>query len=102
MIEWRRSSSAATARHYARWCGDDAYRRPLEVRDGEVPADLLAPPEMSPESPRDEVEAYAEGASRSRRVRRVAFLDPCSGLLGGGLASEGKQYQPNEGRACLR
>ena len=33
---------SVTARHYARWAGGDAYRRPLEVRDGEVPADLLA------------------------------------------------------------
>jgi len=32
---------AITARHYARWAGGDAYRRPLEVREGEVPADLL-------------------------------------------------------------
>ena len=27
---------------YARWAGDDAYRQPLEVGPGEVPADLLA------------------------------------------------------------
>lgn len=33
---------AVTARSYARWCGGDAYRRPLEVAEGEVPADLLA------------------------------------------------------------
>jgi hypothetical protein len=33
---------AVTARHYARWTGGDAYRRPLEVEPGEVPADLLA------------------------------------------------------------
>jgi integrase len=33
---------AITAKHYARWCHGDDYRRPLEVREGEVPADLLA------------------------------------------------------------
>lgn len=33
---------ATTARHYARWCGGEAYRRPLEPAPGEVPADLLA------------------------------------------------------------
>lgn len=33
---------ATTARHYARWAGGRAYRRPLEVEPGEVPADLLA------------------------------------------------------------
>lgn len=33
---------AVTARHYARWAGGDSYRRPLEVGEGEVPADLLA------------------------------------------------------------
>jgi hypothetical protein len=30
-----------TARRYARWCAD-AYRSPLALEDGEVPADLLA------------------------------------------------------------
>lgn len=30
-----------TARHYARWVGDD-YRTPMELRPNEVPADLLA------------------------------------------------------------
>ena len=33
---------AVTAAHYARWAGGDAYRKPLEVQSGEVPADLLA------------------------------------------------------------
>lgn len=33
---------AVTAAHYAKWAGGDAYRRPLEVQGGEVPADLLA------------------------------------------------------------
>lgn len=33
---------ATTARHYARWAGGKAYRLPLEVLAGEVPADLLA------------------------------------------------------------
>lgn len=41
---------AVTARHYARWCGDD-YRRPLEVRDGKVPADLLSRLGESHQSP---------------------------------------------------
>ena len=30
-----------TAQHYARWVGG-AYRRPMEVLDGEHPADLMA------------------------------------------------------------
>lgn len=33
---------ALTARHYAQWAGGDAYRRPMQVREGEVPADLIA------------------------------------------------------------
>jgi hypothetical protein len=33
---------AVTARHYARWAGNDAYRQPLEVGPGQVPAHLLA------------------------------------------------------------
>ena len=36
------SDVSVTARHYARWAGGDAYCNPLEVRDDEVPADLLA------------------------------------------------------------
>lgn len=36
------SDVSVTARHYARWAGGDAYRSPLEVREGEVPADLLS------------------------------------------------------------
>ena len=36
------SNVATTAAHYARWAGGDAYRSPLELEDGEVPADLLA------------------------------------------------------------
>jgi integrase len=33
---------AITARSYARWTGGDAYRAPLALGPGEVPADLLA------------------------------------------------------------
>jgi hypothetical protein len=33
---------AVTARHYARWAGGDAYREPMALLPGEVPADLLA------------------------------------------------------------
>jgi len=33
---------SVTARHYARWCGGDAYVEPERLRPGEVPADLLA------------------------------------------------------------
>jgi integrase len=33
---------AVTARHYVKWCAGDSYRQPLELRAGEVPADLLA------------------------------------------------------------
>jgi len=36
------SNVATTAAHYARWAGGDAYRSPLELEFGEVPADLLA------------------------------------------------------------
>jgi integrase len=36
------SDVSVTARHYARWAGGDAYRSPLEVAEGEVPADLLS------------------------------------------------------------
>ena len=42
---------AVTARHYARWAGGDAYRSPLGVGEGEVPADLLA--RLAAESPQN-------------------------------------------------
>ena len=32
---------AVTARHYARWCGGDSYRQPMQRADGEAPPDLL-------------------------------------------------------------
>ncbi|MCH8083366.1 MAG: site-specific integrase [Myxococcales bacterium] len=35
------SDVSVTARHYAKWIDDDAYRHPLTVGDGEVPADLI-------------------------------------------------------------
>ncbi|MCH7644347.1 MAG: site-specific integrase [Myxococcales bacterium] len=31
-----------TQRHYAKWIGDDEYREPMRLGEGEVPADLLA------------------------------------------------------------
>lgn len=51
------SDVSITARHCARWAGGDAYRSPLEVREGEVPADLLSrlnekSPQKSPQSSR--------------------------------------------------
>jgi len=46
------SGVSVTARHYARWAGGDAYRSPLEVREDEVPADLLSRlAEKSPQNP---------------------------------------------------
>jgi hypothetical protein len=31
-----------TEKHYAKWIGDDDYREPMPLAEGEVPADLLA------------------------------------------------------------
>ena len=31
-----------TEKHYAKWIGDDDYREPMRLQEGEVPADLLA------------------------------------------------------------
>ncbi len=42
-----------TAKHYARWTGGNTYRSPLNVGEGEVPADLLSRLAKSPhKSPR--------------------------------------------------
>ena len=43
------SDVSVTARHYAKWIEDDAYRRPLVVGEGEVPADFIA--RIADESP---------------------------------------------------
>ena len=36
------SSVTTTEAHYARWCSREAYREPMRLEPGEVPADLLA------------------------------------------------------------
>ena len=52
------SDVAVTARHYARWAGGDFYRAPMQLEEGEVPADLLARlDEESPQSPPSEFRA---------------------------------------------
>ena len=45
------SDVSVTARHYARWVGDDVYRQPVVLDLGEVPADLLAKLGESPHRP---------------------------------------------------
>ncbi len=45
------SDVSVTARHYARWVGDDVYRQPVVLDLGEVPADLLAKLSESPHRP---------------------------------------------------
>ncbi len=50
---------AITGRHYARWAGTGTYRRPLEVRTGEVPTDLLARLVVAPKA--------SPGDTKSRR-----------------------------------
>lgn len=56
------SDAATTARHYARWTGGRAYRRPLGVQSGEVPPDLLARIETI-DSHQDSHHGDAAGAS---------------------------------------
>ncbi len=36
------AQATTTTRHYARWVGGSEYRRPPELTEGMVPADLLA------------------------------------------------------------
>ena len=36
------ADQALTARHYAKWVALEGYRAPIELGDGQVPADLLA------------------------------------------------------------
>ncbi len=56
------SDVSVTARHYAKWVDDDAYRHPLTVGEGEVPADLIARIiEIVPNSTGDTAEAIERG-----------------------------------------
>ena len=60
------SDVSVTARHYARWAGGDAYGTPLEVREDEVPADLLARlASKSPQSPHSASSAGSGASSTS-------------------------------------
>ena len=42
---------SVTVRHYAKWCGGSEYRDPMRLEPGEVPADLLARLDDSPQIP---------------------------------------------------
>ena len=64
----------------ARWAGDDAYRHPLEVGPGEVPADLLARLSRtdlaSSQKGLDGAETALNGA-RARAARNTKRPKPC-------------------------
>ena len=54
----KRCQLRGTARHGPRWTGGYAYRSPLEVREDEVPADLLTRlAAQSPQNPRTAAKA---------------------------------------------
>jgi hypothetical protein len=61
------SDVSVTARHYAKWVDDDAYRHPLTVGEGEVPADLLA--RIATESP------ISPPTSLRRVIRRDVHIE---------------------------
>ena len=67
------SEVTATARHYGRRIGGDAYLEALPLRPGEVPADLLAQiaPEKSPPSPPKGAPSGASSGAEIERFRRV-------------------------------
>jgi integrase len=60
-----------TAKHYARWCGGDLYREPMQLGPGEVPADLIARLE-SPQSHPTQLSA------QGRRNRQSESKNPRS------------------------
>ena len=81
---------AVTAKHYARWAGGDSYRQPLALEPGEIPADLLARLEDSPQSPPTYDEAdggtrptirHGEGTWRARHDSNVRPPGPQPGAL---------------------
>ena len=57
---------SVTARHYARWAGGDEFQAPIEVVEGEVPADLLARLPKSQQSPN----TWQEAASTADEIDR--------------------------------
>jgi len=63
------SDVAVTARHYARWVGGMEYREPMQLEPGEVPADLLARLDESPQQ-------------KSSRRSQVANRRPSQRILG--------------------
>ena len=60
-----------TARHDARWAGDNGYRDPMRLEEGEVPADLLERLVAPPSSPPSE---SLESANSWRSLRES---NPC-------------------------
>ena len=64
-------SVGVTEKHYAKWIGDDDYREPMRLDDGEIPADLLARlPEKVPTvvpTHKNESEAFQGVKWRSQR-----------------------------------
>ena len=52
---------AVTAKHYAKWCDDDAYREPVQLGAGEVPTDYLARLVESPDFAPDRRSAWIRG-----------------------------------------
>jgi hypothetical protein len=58
-IEEIRGQGQVTAGHYAKWIGGDVYRAPLQLRDGDVPADFIA--RFAYESPQSHLTKKAVG-----------------------------------------
>ena len=66
------SDVSVTARHYARWVGgDDAYRPPVALGLGEIPADLLARLAESPQSPPTFEEADEDAIATSENAEAI-------------------------------
>ena len=55
---------SVTARHYAKWAAGEEFRAPIQVKTGEVPADLLARLPKSQQSPN----TWQEAASTTDEI----------------------------------
>ena len=72
---------AVTAHHYAKWIGGDVYRAPLQLRDGDVPADFIArsayeSPQSHPSETTSDDRVIAKSLTLLRKLARREGLEP--------------------------
>jgi integrase len=90
------ASLSVTEKHYAKWIGDDDYREPMRLEEGEVPADLLA---RLPKKVPTLLPTHINESESIPRVKAFSHRSPVTGRdvhLGhaspGGSGAPGSEY----------